>query len=85
MSKLSDCDKDIRDLKRYADEIERTLDNVKKCASGKSWRGPAGERFREAWGGREREIRRALHHAKEEMKRIRKKLEDEDGKKAKSN
>ncbi|MET7936459.1 hypothetical protein [Streptomyces sp. NPDC005322] len=83
MSKLSDCDKDIRDLKRYADELERTLDNIKKFASDKSWRGPAGERFRESWGGREKEIRRALHHAKQEMKRIRKKIEDE-GKKAKS-
>lgn len=39
MSKLSDCDKDIRDLKRCADELERTLDNVKEFAPDKSWRG----------------------------------------------
>ncbi|WP_431043806.1 hypothetical protein ACQUSR_19210 [Streptomyces sp. P1-3] len=81
MSKLSDCEKDIRDLKRYSDELKRTLDGVKALASDENWKGPAGDRFRTEWQGRAKEIRDALAHAKQEMERIRKKLEEEEGKK----
>ncbi|MFH8368625.1 hypothetical protein [Streptomyces sp. NPDC018031] len=80
MSKLSDCEKDIRDLNRYAQELENALDAVKTILTDNTWRGPAGDRFREDWTGRSKQLRSALGHAKAEMERIRKKLADEEKK-----
>ncbi|MFI2026968.1 hypothetical protein [Streptomyces buecherae] len=83
MSKVSDCEKDIRDLKRYADELERALDAVQRYSGDTVWRGPAGDRFRADWGKRSKEIRAALQYAKEEMERVKKKLEKEEAEKKK--
>lgn len=84
MSKLSDCEKDIRTLKRYADEVERTLDNAKNHMTEATWRGPGGDRLRKEFARRAKEIRSALQHAKEEMERVRRKLEEEENAKKKS-
>ncbi|MER0240752.1 hypothetical protein AAHZ94_01655 [Streptomyces sp. HSW2009] len=83
MSKVSDCEKDIRDLKRYADELERALDAVQRYSGVTVWSGPAGDRFRADWGKRAKEVRDALQYAKEEMERIKKKLEAEEAEKKK--
>lgn len=83
MSKLSDCEQDIKSLRRYADEVERTLVNVKAQASGNSWRGPGGDKLRKEFDQRAKEIRASLQHAKDEMARIRKKLEAEEAAKKK--
>ncbi|WKX70973.1 hypothetical protein [Streptomyces sp. XD-27] len=83
MSRLSDCDNDIRNLKKYADELERTLGAVNRYAANKNWRGPAGERFRKEWAARSKEIREALQHAKDEMTRIRAKVAKEEADKEK--
>lgn len=83
MSKLADCEKDIRALKRYADEVERTLDSAKLSMSQSTWRGPGGDKLRKEFSQRDKEIRASLHQAKLEMERIRRKLEEEEGAKKK--
>ncbi|QKW50422.1 hypothetical protein [Streptomyces buecherae] len=81
MSELSDCERDLKNLRRYADEVERTLVNVKAQATEKTWRGPGGDKLRKDFEQRSKEIRASLRRAKEEMERIRKKLETEEAQK----
>ncbi|MFE9371807.1 hypothetical protein ACFYM2_18825 [Streptomyces sp. NPDC006711] len=81
MSREEDCLADVRRIKRYADEIERTLDSVEALKGEKTWQGPAGNNFRGDWKGHNQAIRDALAAARAEADRVYKQVQEEEGKK----
>ncbi|MFJ8308923.1 MULTISPECIES: hypothetical protein [unclassified Streptomyces] len=76
-----DCLADVRRIKRYADEIERTLDSVELLKGEDTWQGPAGNNFRGDWKGHNQTIRDSLTAARAEADRVYKQVQEEEGKK----
>ncbi|NED82077.1 hypothetical protein G3I76_18510, partial [Streptomyces sp. SID11233] len=62
MSREAECREDLRRLKRYADELENSVDNVQKLCGTDTWKGPKSERFRGEFSGHKKQIKDALAH-----------------------
>jgi hypothetical protein len=78
MSRSADCREDVRKLKRFADEIELTLDNVETLSGEETWQGPAGDKFRGEWTTHQKSIRDALGAARAEADRMLRRVEEEE-------
>ncbi|NEA44469.1 hypothetical protein [Streptomyces sp. SID11385] len=84
MSREAECREDLRRLKRYADELENSVDNVQKLCGTDTWKGPKSERFRGEFSGHKKQIKDALAHARAAMDRALKRVEQEEAEKKRS-
>ncbi|MFR0358977.1 hypothetical protein [Streptomyces sediminimaris] len=79
--RVDECRKDLNNLKRYANEIDKTLDAVDAASGTDTWRGPAADRFRSEWNGRRKAIHDALDAARGQYNKILQRVQDEEYKK----
>ncbi|MEV5377171.1 hypothetical protein AB0L26_14520 [Streptomyces nondiastaticus] len=79
--RVEDCKRDLNNLKRFADEIDRTLDVVDAACGHETWQGPAGDRFRSEWSQKKKSIHDALDAARGQYQTILKRVQDEEDKK----
>ncbi|AYG81197.1 hypothetical protein DWB77_03339 [Streptomyces hundungensis] len=79
--RVEECRKDLNNLKRFADEIDKTLDAVDATSGTDAWQGPAGDRFRKEWNGRRKAIHDALDAARGQYNKILQRVQDEESKK----
>ncbi|MGI5197346.1 hypothetical protein ACQEVY_27575 [Streptomyces sp. CA-288835] len=84
MSRESDCREDVRLLKKYADELERSVDNVQSLCGTDTWKGPKSERFRKEWSGHRKQIKDAVANARAEIDKALKRVEREEEDKKKT-
>jgi hypothetical protein len=84
VTRESDCREDLRRLKKYADEIERSVDNVQRLCGESTWTGPKSDRFRGEWATHKRQIKNALADARAAMAVALKRVEQEEADKKKS-
>lgn len=84
MSRESDCREDVRKLKQYADELERSVDNVQNLCGTDTWKGPKSERFRTEFAGHKKQIKDALANARAAIDKALKRVEKEEEEKKKS-
>ncbi|MFT2016930.1 hypothetical protein ACMA1D_13935 [Streptomyces sp. 796.1] len=80
--RVEECRKDLNNLKRFADEIDRTLDAVDAASGTDAWQGPAAERFRTEWSGRRKAIHGALEAARGQYDEILQRVREEEQKKS---
>ncbi|MGA4840287.1 hypothetical protein [Streptomyces sp. G45] len=83
MSRESDCREDVRRLKRYADELERSVDNVQTLSGTDTWKGPKSDRFRSEFGTHKKQIKDALANARTAIDNALKRVEREEAEKKK--
>ncbi|WP_435193630.1 hypothetical protein [Streptomyces sp. NRRL F-5630] len=84
MSRESECREDLRRLKKYADQLENSVDNVAKLCGTDTWKGPKSERFRGEFAGHKKQIKDALAAARAAMDRALKRVEQKEAEKKKS-
>lgn len=84
MSRESDCREDVRKLKQYADELERSVDNVQNLCGTGTWKGPKSERFRSEFAGHKKQIKDAVANARAAIDKALKRVEQEEEDKKKS-
>lgn len=84
MSRESDCREDVRLLKKYADELERSVDNVQALCGTATWTGPKSERFRGEWSGHKKQITTAVANARAAIDKALKCVEQEEQDKKKA-
>ncbi|GHA54614.1 hypothetical protein GCM10010372_63290 [Streptomyces tauricus] len=84
MSRESDCREDVRLLKKYADELERSVDNVQHLCGTDTWTGPKAERFRGEWSGHKKQITDAVANARAAIDKALKRVEQEEADKKKT-
>ncbi|MGW1542429.1 hypothetical protein ACWCPM_19710 [Streptomyces sp. NPDC002309] len=83
MSRETECREDFRKLKKYADEIERSCDNVQLLCGEETWKGPKSDRFRSEWVTHKKQIKNALVDARAAMASALKRVEQEEAEKKK--
>ncbi|WP_369211621.1 hypothetical protein [Streptomyces flavofungini] len=84
MSRESECREDVRRLKQYADELERSLDNVQSLCGTGTWKGPKSERFRTEFSGHKKQIKDAVANARTAIDKALKRVEKEEEEKKKT-
>ncbi|ARX85581.1 hypothetical protein [Streptomyces alboflavus] len=83
MSRESDCREDVRKLKKYADELERSVDNVQTLSGTDTWKGPNSDRFRSEWATHKKQIKDAVANARAAIDQALKRVEKEETEKKK--
>jgi gas vesicle protein len=83
MSRESDCREDVRKLKQYADELERSIDSVQTLCGTDTWKGPKSERFRHEFSGHKKQIKDAVASARAAIDKALKRVEKEEEEKKK--
>ncbi|MEV7344066.1 hypothetical protein [Streptomyces sp. NPDC093544] len=84
MSRESDCREDVRLLKKYADELEHSVDNVQTLSGPATWTGPKSDRFRSEWSGHKKQIKDAVANARAAIDKALKRVEQEEEDKKKT-
>ncbi|MEN8655913.1 hypothetical protein ABCR94_36420 [Streptomyces sp. 21So2-11] len=84
MSRESDCREDVRRLKKFADEIEQTMDNVQTLCGHATWKGPKSDRFRGEWATHKKSIKDTLATARAEIDKALTRIEKEETEKKKA-
>ncbi|MER6620844.1 hypothetical protein [Streptomyces sp. NPDC000931] len=84
MNREAECREDLRKLKKYADELERAVDNVQLLCGEDTWKGPKSERFRGEFAKHKKEIKKALTDARAAMASALKRVEQEEADKKKT-
>lgn len=79
--RVEECRKDLNNLKRFANEIDKTLDAVDAASGTEAWQGPAADKFRSEWNGRRKAIHDALDAARAQYHKILQRVQDEEHKK----
>jgi hypothetical protein len=79
--RVEECRKDLNNLKRFANEIDKTLDAVDAASGTEAWQGPAADKFRSEWRGRRKAIHDALDAARGQYNKILQRVQDEEHKK----
>ncbi|MER7349443.1 hypothetical protein ABT390_28990 [Streptomyces aurantiacus] len=81
--RVEECRRDLVNLKRFADEIDRTLDAVDAASGREAWKGPAADHFREEWKRKRRKLHDALDAARGQRAKILQRIQEEEDNKKK--
>ncbi|APY86971.1 hypothetical protein DCW30_30025 [Streptomyces alfalfae] len=79
--RVEECRRDLANLKRFADEIDRTLDAVDATSGHNVWKGPAADNFREEWGRKRKKLHDTLEAARGQRAKILRRVQEEEEKK----
>ncbi|MFD9073365.1 WXG100 family type VII secretion target [Streptomyces lasiicapitis] len=79
--RVEECRRDLVNLKRFADEIDRTLDAVDAASGHEAWKGPAADHFREEWKRKRTKLHDALDAARGQHRKILQRVQEEEDKK----
>ncbi|GHE12137.1 hypothetical protein [Streptomyces alanosinicus] len=79
--RVEECRKDLNNMKRFANEIDKVLDAVDAASGTDTWQGPAADSFRSEWNGRRKAIHDALDAARGQYNTILQRVQDEENKK----
>ncbi|MFJ4437133.1 hypothetical protein [Streptomyces sp. NPDC088923] len=84
MSREGERRENLRGLKRFADELESSVDNVEKLCGTDTWKGPGSERLRGEFSSHKQRMKDAPAHARAAMDRALKRVEREEAEKKRS-
>jgi hypothetical protein len=83
--RVEECRRDLVNLKRFADEIDRTLDAVDATSGHDAWKVQAADNFREEWGRKRKKLHDALDAARGQRTKILQRVQEEEEKKKSNN